>query len=281
MPTGTGQAVRMARLIDPADGRGFCIALDHALQLGACPGLEQPEATLDLMAEAGVDGVILPPGTARRVGGQLARRRGPALILRLDQTTMWRNGTALGYRDGITRLVATVDDAVALGADAVITYLFVGHDDPALETRSFEDNAAVNRAARAAGMPHIIETMGARDGKMRDVFDPALVAFHTRIGVEMGADIIKTDWPGSAAALADIVATLPVPVMLAGGARQDSDRATLQMVADIMQAGAAGILFGRGIFQATNPPAMMRACHAIIHQGGGVEEAMEKEGVLF
>ena len=278
MPTGTGQQVRMSRLIDPTTRRGFCIAFDHALQLGACPGVEHPDEKLDMMAEAGVDGVILSLGTALRLGSRLARRGGPALILRLDQTTMWREGTPLAYKDGMTRLVASVADAVNLGADAVITYLFFGHADPTLETKSFEDCAAVNAAARAAGMPHIIETMGARGGLARDVFDPELIAYHTRIGAEMGADIIKTDWPGSAAALRSITASLPVPVLMAGGPRQDSDLGTVRMVTQVMQGGAAGTLFGRQIFQADNPLAVLKACRAIIHGGATVEDAMAESG---
>jgi DhnA family fructose-bisphosphate aldolase class Ia len=278
MPTTTGQQVRMSRLIDPASGRGFCIAFDHALQFGICPGGAPAEAMLDMMAEAGVDGVILSLGTALRLGSRLARRGGPAMILRLDQTTMWRQGTPLAYRDGMTRLVAGVADAVALGADAVITYLFFGHCDPALETKSFEDCARVNAAARTAGMPHIIETMGARGGLATDVFAPELVAYHTRVGAEMGADIIKTDWPGSAAALASITASLPVPLLMAGGPRGESDLGTLRLVAEVMAGGAAGILFGRQIFDAARPLAVMKACRAIIHGGATVEEAMAGAG---
>jgi DhnA family fructose-bisphosphate aldolase class Ia len=231
------------------------------------------------MAEAGVDGVILSPGAARRLGPAMARRRGPALILRLDQTTMWREGTPLAYRDGATRLIASVEDAVTLGADAVITYLFVGHNDPALETRAFEDNAAVNRAARAMGMPHIIETMAARGALAGNPFAREPVALHTRIGAELGADVIKTDWPGSAAGLRDITADVPVPVLLAGGPRQESDRGTLGLVAEIMAAGAAGILFGRAIFQARDPLAMMQACRAIIHDGLTAAAAASAAGV--
>lgn len=279
-PLGTGKAVRQARLIDPVRGRGFCVAFDHALQLGACPGQEHPEESLAQMAEAKVDAVILPLGTAQRVGPVLARNRGPALILRLDQTTMWREGTPLDYPDGHTRLVASVEDALRLGADAVITYLFVGHNDPAEETRCMQANAAVNAAARAAGMPHIIETMSARHALPgSDVFTADLVKWHTRIGVEMGADIIKTDWPGSATALAAIAKSLPVPMMLAGGARQNSDSETLQQVSDIVHAGAAGILFGRAIFQARNPLAMMKACHDIIHEDLSAPEAAIRFGL--
>ena len=270
-----GKQLRAARLIDPRTRRGFCIAFDHALQLGACAGLERPEETLEQMAEAGVDAVILPVGSAARYGARLARRDGPALILRLDQTTMWREGSPLAYADGHSRLVATVADAVALGAEAVITYLFVGHNDPALESRAFEMNATVNAAAREAGIVHIIETMGARGALAKDVFDPAFVAFHARIGMEMGADIIKTDWPGSAAGLRPVTASLPIPVMVAGGASQGSDDATLALVAEVMDSGAAGILFGRSIFQSTNPLGVMKACRAIIHDGASIAAAKD------
>lgn len=278
MSLALGKTVRLSRIIDPKSRRGFCIAFDHALQLGACPGMERPEATLDLMAEAGVDAVILPVGSAQRHGERLVANGGPSLILRLDQTTMWREGGPLDYADGHCRLVARVEDAVRFGAEAVITYLFVGHNDPAIETAAFRDNAAINQAARDVGMVHIVETMGARHAKPADINDGEFVRFHVRIGVELGADIIKTDWPGTPEALRKICAETPVPVMLAGGPSGGSDRGTLELVHSIVGAGAAGILFGRAIFQAQEPLAVMKACRAIIHGGASVEEAIETSG---
>jgi DhnA family fructose-bisphosphate aldolase class Ia len=50
------------------------------------------------------------------------------------------------------------------------------------------------------------------------------------------------------------------------------------MVSQVMQGGAAGILFGRAIFQATKPLAVLRACRAIIHDGATVEAAMAASG---
>jgi DhnA family fructose-bisphosphate aldolase class Ia len=273
-----GKQVRLSRIVDRKTRRGFCMAFDHALQLGACAGLERPEESLDQMAEAGVDAVILPLGSALRYGPRLVENGGPAMILRLDQTTMWREGTPLAYTDGHTRLVAAVEDAVAIGADAVITYLFVGHNDAALEDAAFRDNAAVNAAARKYGIVHVVETMGARRGHASDVHDGEFVRFHSRIGFEMGADIIKTDWPGNVAALETIAAELPVPVMLAGGPANGTDRGTLDLVAKIVAAGAAGILFGRSIFQAKDPLAMMKACRAIIHDRAPVDVAIAKAG---
>lgn len=277
MPGMMGKEKRLSRLVDPKTGRGFCIAFDHALQLGTCAGVERPEETIDQMIEAGVDAVILSLGSAMRYGRRLAQRGAPALILRLDQTTMWR-GMPRAYADGHTRLVAKVEDAVAVGADAVITYLFVGHDDPALETAAFDVNAAVNADARRTGIVHIIETMGAR-GPAANPFDPALIATHSRIGMEMGADVIKTDWPGSAAALRPIAAAVPVPVMIAGGPSQGSDRLALEFVDEVMAGGGAGILFGRAIFQSQNPLAVMKATRAIIHGGAPVADAMADAGL--
>jgi DhnA family fructose-bisphosphate aldolase class Ia len=274
-----GKQRHLSRLIHPETGRGFCIAFDHALQLGPTAGLLHPEETLQCMTEAGVDAVILPLGSAMRYGATLARKRGPALILRLDQTTMWREGSPLAYPDGHTRLVASVEDAVALGAEAVITYLFVAPNDPDLETRSFEDCARVNAATRQFGIVHIIETMGARHGLARDVFDPEFVAFHARIGIEMGADIIKTDWPGSAQGLRPITDASPVPVLIAGGSSRGSDLGVLELVADVMAGGAAGILFGRAIFQAKNPLAVMKACRRIIHDGLSAAQAAGAVGI--
>lgn len=270
-----GKQIRQSRIINPRSQRGFCIAFDHALQLGTCKGMERPEEALDQMAEAGVDAVILPPGSALRYGARLVQNGGPALVLRLDQTTMWREGTPLDYTDGHTRLIASVEDALALGAEAVITYLFVGHNSPQEETASFRANAEINAAARRAGIVHIIETMGARHALADDINDGDFVRFHTRIGAEMGADIIKTDWPGSVTALRQITQELPVPVMLAGGPRTSDDRSTIDMVHQVIAGGAAGIFFGRSIIQATDPLAVMKACRAIIHDGVSTAEALE------
>ena len=260
-----GTARRLARIVSPQSGRGFCVAFDHGLHLGVCPGIEQPDATLDLMIQARVDAVILSPGSVLRYGHRLVGRDAPAIILRLDHTTMWREGTPLAYPDGHTRAIATVEDAIALGADAVITYLFVGHADPELETRSFELCATVNAAARRAGIVHVIETMAARGGLAADVFNPDVVAKHTRIGMELGADLLKTDWPGSPEAMRAIADSLPVPILVAGGAIRGGDDDIIGYVGDVIRGGAAGILFGRNIIQAKDPLGVMTAARAVIH----------------
>lgn len=95
----------------------------------------------------------------------------------------------------------------------------------------------------------------------------------------MGADIVKTDWPGSAEGLRPITASSPVPVLIAGGSSRGSDIGVLELVAEVMAGGAAGILFGRPIFQAKNPLAVMKACQLIIHDGFSAAQAARSAGL--
>ena len=59
-------------------------------------------------------------------------------------------------------------------------------------------------------------------------------------------------------------------------AKTDAD--VLNMAYDVVQAGAAGITFGRNIWQSSNPAPMIRALRHIVHYNGSVGEAMDKLG---
>ena len=268
-----GKRIRMARLFGGAAGRAMCLALDHGMQLGPIAGVEDPRTVIDQAVSVGVDGIILTPGIMLKCGDLLAGRSRPSVILRLDQTTMWRVGGTLGYLSGHTRLVASVEEAVQMGADAVITYFFVGHREPELETQSIAIAAEVTRAARRWGIVHVAEPMAARDGLAKDVFDPEVVAMHNRMAAEMGADIVKTDWSGSSESFARVVATAQAPVVVAGGASLGDDVKTLAMVDEIRSSGAAGVLFGRNVFQSPDPARLMRAMRAMLHDDLPLAEA--------
>ena len=218
--------------------------------------------------EAGMDGLILCPGSAIQHADLLASTQAPALILRLDQTTMWRVGSNVGYPQGHTRLMASVEEAVQLGADAVITYLFTCHGDPALETQSIEIASRTAQECRRWGMPLILEPMAARGGLVDDVFDPDVIFMNCRIAAEIGADIVKTDWSGDARSFRRVVDCVDVPVMVAGGARLDTDKDVLAMIGAILQAKAQGVLFGRNIFQSKARLNLLRNVRDLIHNGG-------------
>jgi len=262
---GSGKALRLARILSGPNGRAACLAFDHGLHIGPIPGNEKPGEMIDAAIAAQLDGILLSPGLLHAHADRLAGRDKPAIILRLDQTSMWRIGRPGGYATGHTRAIATVEDAVRMGADAVITYVFTSHNDPALEDRSVDVAATAAQDARRLGIPMIMEPMAARGGLIEDVADPAVIAANTRMAMELGADIVKTDWSNDVASFAGVVETAGVPILVAGGPQSGGDADVIAMVDDVLAAGAAGILFGRQLIQASDPAGVMRAARDKIH----------------
>jgi DhnA family fructose-bisphosphate aldolase class Ia len=145
-------------------------------------------------------------------------------------------------------MLGSVEQALRLGADAVLTYLFVGTGDAEFESNEIARNAAVARECELLGVPLIVESL-ARGPKVKDPRQAHWMNLHTRIAAEIGADVIKTEYTGDPASMADVVKTCPIPILVLGGARQGSDEEALEIVAGTVTAGAAGVFFGRNVFQ--------------------------------
>jgi DhnA family fructose-bisphosphate aldolase class Ia len=97
-----------------------------------------------------------------------------------------------------------------------------------------------------------------------------------RLCAELGADIIKSNWTGSVDTFAEIVDSVPVPVVVAGGSRV-SDLDLLQNLQAAREAGAIGCSVGRNIFQHPAPELMVRAIAAVFKDGAGAQEAFDRE----
>jgi class I fructose-bisphosphate aldolase len=95
-----------------------------------------------------------------------------------------------------------------------------------------------------------------------------------RLGAELGADIVKVSYTGSAESFRQVVSGCPVPVVIAGGPKMDSDRDILEMVKGSVDAGGAGISIGRNVFQHRNPSRMVGAMSLLVNENASVEEAL-------
>ena len=257
-----GKIRRRARMFDAQSGRMLCLALDHGMQVGTIAGIEDPAPLLDAAVEAGVNAVIVNPGMLVRHGPRFAG--GPAVILRIDQTTMWRHGTGTGYADTHNRQVATVEEAVQMGAEAVITYLFTCNNSPDEETRSFEISGRVAGECRKWGVVHVIEAMAAKGGFARHD-DPDVIAMNCRIAGEIGADIVKTDWSSDPARFQAIATQSLAPVVVAGGPARSSFDDTVANAQAAIAAGAMGLMFGRNVFEQKDPRAAMMRLSELVH----------------
>jgi len=274
-----GKVIRQGRILDPRTGRAAVIAFDHGVHLGQIPGVENPGPMLDLLTEAGADAFLVSPGVARTYASAFAGRGAPGLILRADWSNRWREADRLGYAEGRTRVIATAEDALRLGADAMLMYFFIGYDDPAEEADQAADVAEMARECEAMGLVCIIEPMPRGLLVGDNPYRADYIALGARMACELGADLLKTDYSGDSESFRQVIAASFRPVLIAGGPKTGSLRETLGMVRGALDAGAQGMFIGRNVFQAPDPARLMRVLRGMIHQDWSVDAAAAELGV--
>src|SRR5512137_22446 len=107
-------------------------------------------------------------------------------------------------------------------------------------------------------------------GKKLEKRDARYLSLCSRIAAELGARIVKTYWCEN---FDRVVNGCPVPVVMAGGPKVDSNLEVLEFVHDGMEKGAIGVNLGRNVWQNDYPVAMIKALRAIIHEKVTVKEA--------
>ena len=256
----SGKKIRLNRILNRSGRGALVVAFDHALVLGPIPGTEDPCRQIGRFIAGGANAILLNLGLIRRCIDCFPQGATPGLIARIDWTTVW-NTPGPGEAGALRAcLVARPEDALRQGADAVLTYLVVGTGDAEFESREIARNAEVARECERVGIPLIVEAL-ARGKAVTNPGDPKWLALHTRIAAELGADVIKTDYAGSVDAMRQVVEGCPLPILVLGGSRQ---RGAMEMVRGTMQAGAAGVFFGRNVFQADDVEGFLRAAKSIL-----------------
>ena len=262
-----GKKIRLNRVRGGADHRALVVAFDHALVLGPIPGTQDPLGQIQRFADANVDAILLNLGLIRQFAAAGVSRRLPALIARIDWTTVWSN--IAGGAELHSALLARPEEALRHGADAVITYMVVGTGDADFEKKEIARTADVARECERIGLPLIVETL-ARGRNVENPSDPKWLNFHTRMATEIGADAIKTDYTGSSDSMRAVVEECPIPILVLGGSRQASDECALDVVRGAAAAGAAGVFFGRNVFQSANMESFLRQARAVLDETGAL-----------
>lgn len=244
--------VRLRRLFHHDDRRLFVVPLDHSVTDGPL-GVDDLDPLVGDLAVHGVDAVVLHKGSLRRLRHQWFADM--SLIVHLSASTVHAPDPNAKY------LVASVEEALRVGADAVSVHVNVGSDE---ERRQIADLAAVSEACDRWSVP-LLAMMYARGPSITDSQSPTVVAHIASLAADLGADIVKTVYPGSPAGMAEVVRACPVPVVTAGGARLSDTDAVLAVVSDVLCGGAAGVAMGRNIFQADHPGRVAAAVSALVH----------------
>lgn len=269
MDSRTGKKIRMARLLDPVTGRGVVIACSHGVMHGPPDGL-RTRADLDAVFGrlSAADGVMVTPGMLPLVERHFLGRDRPALVMHLDWKSFARTTYPPGEHgrgEGTLTSLASLEEVAATGADAVMTYLYVGQRDTALEREEIARNARIARDCDRLGLALIVEPRSAMEGIDDNATSARVLSFYCRVSAELGADVVKCIWPGSAEGFATVTEECLAPILLAGGPGGEDPEATLRLAGDALAAGGAGVMFGRRVFRADDPAAMISRLRELVH----------------
>lgn len=236
------------------DGKTMILPIDHGTAIPV-PGLEDPRALIEAL-NPHVDGYVVNMGAGIAFADVL---EGKGVCFRTDVY----KPAVQGNRDLGSYMVYTADDALEIGANAVMNMLYTHHAE---EDRIIAECASLISQGQALEMPVILEALPYGIGRGDD-YTLENIRFTVRMAAELGADVVKTAFPTGASAdeFRSVIDESYVPVVVLGGAAMGDDSALLGMVQKAMDAGAAGVAIGRNVWQHQNPAEIAKQISGIIH----------------
>ena len=252
-----GKENRMAQIFKPATRRSVMLAVDHGYFLGPTSRLEEPRKTIEPLLPY-TDAVMLTRGILR---SSVKASTNTPIVLRVS------GGTSIVGRslsnEGIT---TSVKEAIRLNAVAVALSIFVGSEH---EHQTLLNLTRLVDECEEYGIPVIAVTAVGKELEKRDA---RYLSLCCRIAAELGASIVKTYY---CEGFESVVNGCPVPLVIAGGPKLNTELDALQLTYDAVQKGAAGVDMGRNIWQSDYPVAMIKAIRAIVHKKATVKEAAD------
>jgi len=257
-----GKEIRLERIIDRNTHRTVIIPMDHGVTVGPVRGLENMRETISKVVAGGANAILMHKGIVRV--GHRGSGSDVGLIIHLSA------GTTLSPDPNAKELVCTVEEAIKLGADAVSVHINLGAET---ERQMLRQLGFVSERCLEWQMP-LVSMMYTRGPKIKDQYGVENVKHAARVGAELGSDIVKVPYTGSPESFAEVVEGCPVPVVIAGGPKMESNEDIFRMVEGAVKAGAAGLSIGRNAFQADDPEKMVAALCKMVHEKVSVEEAV-------
>lgn len=250
-----GMKNRLSRLIKPKTGNAVWLAIDHGYFLGPVSKLEEPAKTIKPLIPY-TDALMLTRGVLRN-----------CIDAGIDMPFLLRvsgGNSIVGPALSNESIHTSMEDALRLNASAVAFSIYVGteHENQTLMCLG----RLVNEGQRY-GMPVLAVTAVGKELEKRDA---RYLSLCCRIAAELGAHVVKTYYCED---FEKVVKSCPVPVVVAGGPKLETEMDALNLAHDAIQAGARGVDMGRNIWQSNNAVGMIKAIRSIVHDGSSVKEA--------
>jgi len=240
------------------NGRILILAMDQGLEHGPTDFNSKninPEYVLDVAAQGGFTGLALQKGIARHYKECYSGK--VPLVLKLNGRT-----NIVPKDDIYSSQVASVKEAVKLGADAIGYTLYVGSPR---EADLFRDFGRVQEEAEGYGLPTIVWAYP-RGKHVQDEKSADTIAYAARVALELGADVVKVNYPGSVDGMKKVVAAAGRCKVISAGGSKQSDAEFLAKVKEVIAAGGAGLAVGRNVWQNDNPMKITEEIKKIVYK---------------
>ncbi len=248
---------RLSRMIKPATGHSVMLACDHGYFMGPTHRLENPRKTIEPLLPY-ADTVAVTRGVLRNC---IDPKWDTPILLRVS------GGTSVLKEDlsdeGIT---TSMREAVRLNVCAVALSIFVG---TAHERESLLNLAKLVDEGEDYGMPVMAITAVGKELEKRDA---RYLSLACRIAAEIGVQVVKTYYCED---FSKVVEGCPVPIVVAGGPKLNSETDVFQLAYNAVREGAVGVDMGRNIWQNDHPVGMIKGIRAVVHENATVREATE------
>jgi putative autoinducer-2 (AI-2) aldolase len=249
-----GMKNRLSRLIK-SDGKCVWLAVDHGYFLGPLSKLEDPAKTIKPLVPY-TDALMLTRGVLRNcVDSSLEL----PVILRVSGGNSIASGAL--SNEGIQ---TSMEEALRLNASAVAISIYVGTEH---ERQTLLALGELVNEGQSCGMPVLAVTAVGKELEKRDA---RYLGLCCRIAAELGAQVVKTYYCDD---FEKVVNGCPVPLVIAGGPKLNTEHDALKLAHDAIIKGAKGVDMGRNIWQSPNAVGMIKAVRSIVHENMAVKEA--------
>ncbi len=253
------------------DGKSLILAYDHGLEHGPVdfepnPATADPARVFDIATHDAVTAVAVQKGIAE--GYYPSYKDDVTLLAKLNGTSnLW-----MGEPNSSVNW--TVENAAEVGAEAIGFTVYGGSN---YEIEMVEEFREAQEAAREHDLGVVMWSYPRGQG-LKNATTPDTIAYSTRLGLELGADITKVKYPGSPEAMAHAVNMAADSKVVMSGGSKTNDQDFLSTVKNAMDAGADGLAVGRNVFQRDNPEQILDGLEAVIFDEATVKEALEVMG---
>ena len=237
--------------------KAMLLAYDHGMEHGPVDLKGKsfaPDYILDLAEKGKFTGIILQKGIAEKYYWGSSCSRSLPLIIKINGKTRITPG------EPYSAINCSVSYAKKLGARAVGYTIYLGSER---EWEMLRDFGRIQEEAHRLGLA-AIAWIYPRGKAVEKGDTPEMTAYAARLGLELGADMIKIKYSGSEETFREAIKMAgKVKVLLSGGPQLD-EAEFLNRVKGIIKAGAVGVAVGRNVWQREDALEFARKLHNVI-----------------